>query len=187
MKCTPESLGGVINVYKEAGWTSFDVVAVIRRLFGTRRVGHCGTLDPFAEGVLPVFIGRATSLVRYTEGYDKSYRVVMAFGQATETQDGTGAVIGGRTPERDEIRRFEANDWAALRSAVAAVAGRQMQVPPMYSAVKIGGQPLYQYARRGETVDRPAREITVYRAALQAVHIVDGPAPVRATVEVRHL
>lgn len=184
MKCPPKALGGVINVYKEAGWTSFDVVALVRRLFGSRRVGHCGTLDPFAEGVLPVFIGRATSLVRYTGDYDKSYRVEVAFGQATETQDGTGAVIGGRTPDVAEIRQFEAGNWAALRSAVSAMTGRQLQVPPMYSAVKIGGQPLYKYARRGETIDRPAREIHVYRAELTAVRIVEGPAPIRATVEV---
>ena len=139
-----KQLSGIVIVYKEKGWTSFDVVAVLRRIFGLRRVGHSGTLDPFAEGVLPICLGRATAAVRYMEPYDKRYTVTVAFGQATETQDPTGAVIGGNTPTAAELARAQCSGWPELRAAVAALPGEHQQVPPMYSAVKIKGEPLYK-------------------------------------------
>ncbi|MGI6077043.1 MAG: tRNA pseudouridine(55) synthase TruB [Fastidiosipilaceae bacterium] len=178
------SMGGVLNINKAMSWTSFDVVAVVRKLVGVRRVGHCGTLDPFATGVLPVFIGRATGLVRYTENYDKRYRVTYAIGRETETEDLTGEVIGGRTPKDFEIAYLKSHDWAMLRQAVATMEGQQDQVPPMYSAVKVAGKRLYEYARRGETVERPIRRIEVYSANFVSAEVVPGPAPVRMTIDV---
>jgi tRNA pseudouridine55 synthase len=175
---------GIVNVYKEKGWTSFDVVAVMRRIFGLRRVGHCGTLDPFAEGVLPICLGRATSIVRYTEQYDKRYAVTIAFGQATDTQDLTGATIGGRTPSAEELDALAENDWRKLRDLVATLPGEHEQVPPMYSAVKVKGQPLYKYARRGETVERPARKIKIDHADIMAIHVTDGPTPLLVELDI---
>ena len=175
---------GIVNVYKEKDWTSFDVVAVMRRIFGLRRVGHCGTLDPFAEGVLPIFLGRATSAVRYTEDYDKRYTVSVAFGQATETQDLTGEVIGGRTPSEHELAELAENDWQVLRQHIAAFVGEQWQIPPMYSAVKIKGEPLYKYARRGEVVDRPPRRITVYHADVLDIRRTSGATPLVVDLDI---
>ncbi|HHX36531.1 MAG TPA: tRNA pseudouridine(55) synthase TruB [Clostridiaceae bacterium] len=180
----PASMGGVLNINKEANWTSFDVVSVVRRLLKIRRVGHCGTLDPFATGVLPIFVGRSTGLVRFTENYDKRYRVTYAIGRATETEDLTGATCGGRTPNSAEIAALQADDWAVLRRHVAALVGQQDQIPPMYSAVKVGGRKLYEYARKGETVLRPVRRIEVYEAKFVSAQVVRDAAPVRLTIDI---
>ncbi len=158
--------GGIINVFKPEGLTSFDVVARVRRMFGTRRVGHCGTLDPFARGVLPVCVGRATAAVRYMDGYDKRYRVDVAFGSQTDTQDRTGRVIRSDPPGAAERERLRATDFAALKEALKEFEGTITQIPPMYSAVKVNGMPLYRYARRGLEPERAAREVRVYSIVL---------------------
>lgn len=184
MKIPNDALGGIINIRKEKDWTSFDVVAVTRRLFGLRRVGHCGTLDPFAEGVLPVALARSTSAVRFMDGYDKRYTVTVAFGLATETEDLTGAPIGGRAPTAAELDQLMSDDHAALRALVAQLPGEHDQVPPMYSAVKVAGQPLYKYARRGEAVARPSRRIKIYAANFLGARVVDGDAPLQVDIDI---
>ena len=144
---------GILVADKPAGWTSFDVVAKLRRVLGTRRLGHSGTLDPMATGVLPVFCGGASKAVDLQLDHDKTYRAVLRLGCRTDTGDITGTVL-----ESAPVTAGEAELIAALPRFV----GPQMQTPPMYSAVKVNGQPLYKAARQGLTVERKARPIEVY-------------------------
>ncbi len=146
---------GILNLDKPEGWTSHDAVARLRRLLGERRIGHGGTLDPMATGVLPVFVGRATRAVEFLEAADKEYEAGLRLGIVTDTQDTTGTVLEERPVNVTED---------ALRAAVLGLAGERDQLPPMYSAVKVGGKALYAYARSGKTVERKSRRITVWRA-----------------------
>ncbi|HEX6674053.1 MAG TPA: tRNA pseudouridine(55) synthase TruB [Actinomycetes bacterium] len=163
-------IDGVLVCDKAAGMTSHDVVARVRRLAGQRRVGHGGTLDPPATGVLVVALGRATRLLRYLPMEPKRYLAVIAFGAETDTLDATGTVVATADAAVDD---------AALRRALAGFLGAQRQLPPMVSAVKVGGERLYAKARRGETVDREPREVTVH--ALELRELAAGERP-RATV-----
>lgn len=154
---------------KPVGLTSFQVVGKIRKLLGVKKVGHCGTLDPFASGVLPVCVGKATRVVRYMDGYDKSYRCTVNFGAFTDTQDREGKVIGGREPSFDEFERMKANDFADLRKLFSELDGEKEQMPPMYSAIKMAGKPLYEYARQGITLDRQVRKIRIYNSVVHGI------------------
>jgi tRNA pseudouridine55 synthase len=145
---------GLLNVKKAAGWTSHDVVAKLRTLLRGPRVGHAGTLDPAATGVLPVLIGRGTRIAEYLVDWDKEYRAVLRLGEATDTQDATGAVLS-RSPTDGLTQE-------AIRTIIERFRGRLTQVPPMYSAVKVGGVPLYKVARAGRTVEREPREVTIH-------------------------
>ena len=145
---------GVLIVNKEAGWTSHDVVAKVRGLLGGAKVGHAGTLDPAATGVLPLLIGRATRIAEYLVGWDKEYRAVLRLGETTDTQDATGTVL--QRVETDGVSS------ESLRATVARFVGPQKQLPPMYSAVKIAGRPLYKSARAGQTVERTERDIVIH-------------------------
>ena len=166
-RVTPVVPDGVLNVSKPAGWTSHDVVAKVRRLLDIRKVGHAGTLDPEAIGVLPVLLGKGTRLSAFLLNWDKEYEAVLRLGQETTTQDATGAIVRDRSVQglRQET----------IETAVAQFRGEQQQVPPMYSAVKIGGQPLYKAARAGKTLDRQARPITIYHLSL--IHISEPTRP----------
>ena len=144
---------GVLNIRKEAGWTSHDVVARLRRSLRGVKVGHAGTLDPAATGVLPVLVGRGTRIAEYLLDWDKEYRAVLRLGETTDTLDATGAVLDRRST-------VGLSDETIL-AAICRFKGRIQQVPPMYSAVKIGGVPLYQTAREGRVVDRVARVVTI--------------------------
>ena len=144
---------GILIVDKPMDWTSFDVVAKLRGVLGTRKLGHSGTLDPMATGVLPVFCGGASKAVDLQLDHDKAYRAVLRLGQRTDTGDITGTVL-----ETAPVTAGERELQAVLPQFV----GKQMQVPPMYSAVKVGGQPLYKLAREGKTVERKARPIEIY-------------------------
>jgi tRNA pseudouridine55 synthase len=152
---------GVLIVMKEVGWTSHDVVAKLRSLFGGIKVGHAGTLDPAATGVLPVLLGRATRVAEYLVEWDKEYRAVMRLGEATDTQDATGTVLTRVDPSQVQPE--------ALYQVVARFRGRQLQLPPMYSAVKIAGQPLYKAARAGQTIERQERSIDVHALDILAI------------------
>jgi tRNA pseudouridine55 synthase len=149
------SVTGLVVVDKEAGWTSHDVVARCRRLFGQRRVGHAGTLDPDATGVLLVGLGRATRLMRFLTALPKTYEAEIVLGTATSTLDAAGEVVGewdmsAVTPDQ-------------VAAAAKALTGPIEQIPPMVSAVKIGGRRLHELARQGIEIDRPPRPVTVYR------------------------
>ena len=156
------ALEGVLVVHKEAGWTSHDVVAKVRRLLGGSKVGHAGTLDPSATGVLPILVGRATRIAEYLINWDKEYRAVLRLGETTDTQDATGQVLNRVDP--CEVTED------VLQTVIARFRGVQQQLPPMYSAVKVGGQPLYKAARAGRTVDRVERSIAIHQLEIVAVH-----------------
>ncbi len=144
---------GIIIIDKPPSWTSQDVCAKLRGALHEKRVGHSGTLDPMATGVLPVFVGRATRAVSFAENDSKRYTAHVRFGVTTDTQDMTGTVIDARECDVTE---------AELSSVLPEFIGEIDQVPPMYSAVKIGGQKLYELARRGKDIERPARKINIY-------------------------
>jgi tRNA pseudouridine55 synthase len=155
------AVDGVLTVKKESGWTSHDVVAKIRHLLGGVKVGHAGTLDPAATGVLPVLIGRGTRIAEYLVEWDKEYRAVLRLGETTDTQDATGTVLARHptdlvTPE-------------AIHEVVGRFRGPIEQVPPMYSAVKVGGVPLYKSARAGKAIARDARTIVIHTLEVEAI------------------
>ena len=145
---------GIVNVSKPAGWTSHDVVVKIRGLLKGPKVGHAGTLDPAATGVLPILVGRGTRIAEYLLEWDKEYRAVLRLGQTTDTQDATGTVLATRV--------IDGLTEEKIRAAVAPFRGRITQVPPMYSAVKVAGTPLYKSARAGKTVERSSRTVEIH-------------------------
>ena len=147
-------LAGVLNVRKARGWTSHDVVAKVRRLAGQRRVGHAGTLDPLAEGVLPVLLGRATRLADFVGEGRKRYLAEVRLGVATTTDDAEGDVT--------EERPVPDLSVADVEQAAAAFRGTIQQVPPAYSAVKVAGRPAYAAARKGAALELAARPVTIY-------------------------
>ena len=146
-------MNGIVIVDKPQGWTSQDGTARLRRVFGTRRIGHGGTLDPMATGVLPVFVGRATRAVEFFEHAEKAYETVLRLGIATDTEDISGTVL----EERDVSSTQE-----TLEAVLERFRGEIYQVPPMYSALKINGQKLCDLARKGKTVERQSRPITIH-------------------------
>lgn len=145
-------MDGIINVYKEKGFTSHDVVAKMRGILRMKKIGHTGTLDPAAEGVLPVCLGKGTRLCDMLADRTKTYRTVMLLGQETDTQDTTGMVLAEQPVEVSEDE---------VREAVMSFLGPYMQVPPMYSALKVNGKKLYELARAGKEVERQARPVEI--------------------------
>ena len=148
---------GIIIIDKPAGWTSMDVCAKLRGILHEKRVGHAGTLDPMATGVLPVFVGQATKAVSFAENGRKVYEAVLLLGRVTDTQDTTGETLEERavTVTADDVR-----------AALPRFLGEIEQIPPMYSAIKVNGQKLYDLARQGKEVARKPRRITIYDLAL---------------------
>jgi len=150
-----DQVNGLVVVDKEAGWTSHDVVARCRRIFGQKRVGHAGTLDPDATGVLLVGLGRSTRLMRFLTALPKTYEAEVVLGTATSTLDASGELTG--------TWDMEGVSLAAVREAAATLTGEIEQIPPMVSAVKVDGRRLHALAREGIEVERKARPVTVYR------------------------
>ncbi len=150
---------GILIVDKLPDWTSQDVVAKLRGVFHEKRVGHGGTLDPMATGVLPVFFGRATRAAEFLEHAEKAYVADLLLGTVTDTQDTTGTVLERRLVDVNEQR---------LQEVLSAFCGPQQQIPPMYSAVKIGGKKLYEIARKGKEIERAPRNITIFDLKLLA-------------------
>jgi tRNA pseudouridine55 synthase len=167
-------MNGLLVIDKPAGMTSHDVVAACRRVLGERRVGHAGTLDPPATGVLVVGVGRATRLLRFVEDTQKEYRTDALFGVRTTTLDAEGDVVA----EADAFALTEERVRAVLPSFI----GEIDQVPPMVSAIKVGGEPLYRKARRGEEVERAPRRVRVEQLELES--FTPGPRA-RATLRIR--
>lgn len=163
---------GVLNLFKPSGPTSHDCVARVRRALGTRKVGHAGTLDPLARGVLVVGVGNGTRVLQFLQGLPKTYRARMVLGISTDSQDVTGTIVS------------EADASGVTREAVAdqlrARLGEQQQVPPMVSALKVEGRKLYELARRGETVEREPRPVTIHE-----IELLDFQPGVRAEAEFR--
>lgn len=146
-------MNGIILIDKPQGWTSHDVVGKLRGILHERRIGHSGTLDPLATGLLVVFIGRATRAVEFAEADRKEYIAGLSLGMSTDTQDITGSIISKETDIPDEPE---------VRIAIERFRGELEQIPPMYSAVKIGGKKLYELARKGESIERKPRHITIF-------------------------
>ena len=154
---------GIINVYKEKGYTSHDVVAKLRGIAGQKKIGHTGTLDPDAEGVLPVCLGKATKVCELLTDKDKTYRAVLFLGQTTDTQDASGTVL-----ETSDVSNL---NEAQVTEAVQSFAGEYAQIPPMYSALKVGGKKLYELAREGKTVERKARNVMIHSIKILRVDL----------------
>uniref|UniRef100_UPI0025F7DDFB tRNA pseudouridine(55) synthase TruB n=1 Tax=uncultured Oscillibacter sp. TaxID=876091 RepID=UPI0025F7DDFB len=148
---------GIVIIDKPADWTSMDVCAKLRGILGERRIGHGGTLDPMATGVLPVFVGQATRAVEFAENGEKEYLAGLRLGQVTDTEDTTGRVL-----ETFPVAVSAADVSAALES----FRGPIQQIPPMYSAIKVQGKKLYELARKGQQVERKPRSVTIYQLEL---------------------
>lgn len=153
---------GVINVYKEKGYTSHDVVAKLRRILQQKKIGHTGTLDPEAEGVLPVCLGAATRLCDMLTEKEKEYRAVLLLGTVTDTQDTQGKVLSvcSHVPQEEEVRK-----------AICSFEGEYQQIPPMYSALKVNGKKLYELAREGKTVERKARAVRIHHILIEEMNL----------------
>ena len=161
---------GILIIDKPGDWTSHDVVAKLRGLLHERRIGHAGTLDPMATGVLPVFVGRATRAVEFAAEREKEYLATLRLGTVTDTQDITGTILSTQpiTATRE-----------AVEEALAGFRGDIQQVPPMYSAIKREGKKLYELARRGQEVERTPRPITIHE-----LELLDQPSPTDFTLRV---
>ncbi|MGC6178292.1 tRNA pseudouridine(55) synthase TruB [Lacrimispora sp. 38-1] len=153
---------GIINVYKEKGFTSHDVVAKMRGILKQKKIGHTGTLDPDAEGVLPVCLGKATKLCDMLTDKTKTYEAVLLLGMETDTQDTTGTVLNSSPVEAGE---------EDVRTAVMSFLGHYDQVPPMYSALKVDGKKLYELARAGKEVERKARPVEIYEIHIEKMEL----------------
>lgn len=156
-------MDGVVLVNKEKGMTSFDVVSKIRKIFNTKKVGHCGTLDPNATGVLPIMIGQATKISKYLVEHDKEYVAKLKLGVKTDSADLEGNVI-----EKDDFT-LNVDDESRYVDIINKLIGRQNQIPPMYSAIKVAGKKLYEYARNGIEVERKPREIEIYSIDVEKI------------------
>ncbi|MGM9668170.1 MAG: tRNA pseudouridine(55) synthase TruB [Faecousia sp.] len=161
-------MDGIVIVDKPSGWTSQDVVARLRRVYQTRRIGHGGTLDPMATGVLPVFVGRATRAVEFFEHADKTYETTLRLGMTTDTEDVTGNPL---TQQPVSLTEGE------ILAVLPRFRGKIRQIPPMYSAIKVDGKKLYDLARAGKTVERAPREIEIF--SLELVSFAGNEAVLR--------
>ncbi len=157
-----DKMNGVINVYKEAGFTSHDVVAKLRGIAKQKKIGHTGTLDPDAEGVLPVCLGNATKLCGLLSEKEKTYKAVLLLGQTTDTQD-----ISGKVLSVSEVKAEE-NE---VQKTIESFLGDYAQIPPMYSALKVGGKKLYELAREGKEVERSARRVRILDITIEWIRL----------------
>lgn len=164
---------GFILVDKPEGWTSFKTDRFIGSLLGTRKVGHLGTLDPFATGLLPVFVGKGLKFLRFCEGFDKGYSCRCIFGARTDTMDKTGEFISEDYPSVDELARLVENDFEKVREAFRKVQASKEQLPPAFSAKKIDGKKAYELARKGEVPDLKPVPVTIYSLDITDIEKLD--------------
>ena len=157
-------MDGILNVLKPSGMTSFDVVSHLRGLLGIRKIGHAGTLDPLAVGVLPVCVGRATKAIEFMMDKDKVYRAELTLGITTDTQDSTGKVLSSC-----EVNCTDEQ----IDQAICSFKGKYMQIPPMFSALKVNGKRLYELAREGAQVERKQREVEIYSSRTLNINRTD--------------
>ena len=150
-----QNMNGIINLKKEAGMTSHDAVFKLRKILGTKKIGHGGTVDPDVVGVLPIAVGKATRMVEFMQDEGKVYEGEITLGYSTTTEDARGEVVS-ESPVLSPL------DEKVVDEAIASLTGPITQVPPMYSAVKVNGRKLYEYARAGQEVERPERQVTIY-------------------------
>ena len=156
-------INGIINIYKEKGYTSHDVVAKLRGILGQKKIGHTGTLDPDAEGVLPVCLGRATRLCDMLTEKNKIYEAVLLLGKTTDTQDITGRVL--------EERNTSSLTESYIKECIQGYIGEYEQLPPMYSALKVNGRKLYELAREGIEVERKKRLVQIFDITIDRIEL----------------
>ena len=162
---------GFILVDKPEGWTSFKTDRFVGKILGTRNVGHLGTLDPFATGLLPVFVGKGLKFLRFCEGFDKGYSCRCIFGARTDTMDKTGEFISEDYPSEEEIAELSAGGYEKIRQAFSKVQATREQLPPAYSAKKIDGKKAYELARKGEVPDLKPVPVTIYALDIRNIEI----------------
>ena len=151
-------MNGIFLINKEANWTSFDICAKVKRLFNTKKVGHSGTLDPFAEGLMIVCLGQATKIIPFLENYNKTYLATIKLGEETDTLDNTGNII-----DKKDVLNYSIEE---LKNVLNSFLGKSQQIPPMYSALKHDGVPLYSLAREGIEIERKPRNIEIFSIEL---------------------
>lgn len=151
-------MNGIFLINKEANWTSFDICAKVKRLFNTKKVGHSGTLDPFAEGLMIVCLGQATKIIPFLENYNKTYLATIKLGEETDTLDNTGNII-----DKKDVLNYSLEE---LKNVLNSFLGKSQQIPPMYSALKHDGVPLYSLAREGIEIERKPRDIEIFSIEL---------------------
>lgn len=151
-------MNGIFLINKEANWTSFDICAKIRRMFNTKKVGHSGTLDPFAEGLMIVCLGQATKIIPFLEHYNKTYLATIKLGEETDTLDNTGNII-----DKKDVLNYSLEE---IKNVLNSFLGKSQQIPPMYSALKHDGVPLYSLAREGIEIERKPRNIEIFSIEL---------------------
>lgn len=166
-------MDGIINVYKEQGFTSHDVVAKLRGILHMKKIGHTGTLDPDAVGVLPVCLGKGTKVCELITDWNKTYEAVMLLGTTTDTQDTSGSVLEVKEVDVDERKLVE---------VIASFEGEYDQIPPMYSALKVDGKKLYELAREGKVVERKARKVKIESIRINEMNLEDEQKTVTFTV-----
>ena len=157
-------MDGILIVNKEKGYTSHDVVGKLRKILGIKQIGHTGTLDPNATGVLPILIGKATKASQYLIEHDKRYIATLKLGERTNTLDGEGEIVEKQTIEESLL------DKNKIDAVLQTFLGKQEQIPPMYSAIKIKGKKLYEYAKQGKEIKREPRSIEIYEIKLKKVN-----------------
>ena len=157
-------MDGILIVNKEKGYTSHDVVGKLRKILGIKQIGHTGTLDPNATGVLPILIGKATKASQYLIEHDKRYIATLKLGERTNTLDGEGEIVEKQTIEESLL------DKNKIDAVLQTFLGKQEQIPPMYSAIKIKGKKLYEYAKQGKEIKREPRSIEIYEILLKKVN-----------------
>ena len=157
-------MDGILIVNKEKGYTSHDVVGKLRKILGIKQIGHTGTLDPNATGVLPILIGKATKASQYLIEHDKRYIATLKLGERTNTLDGEGEIVEKQTIEESLL------DKNKIEAVLQTFLGKQEQIPPMYSAIKIKGKKLYEYAKQGKEIKREPRSIEIYEILLKKVN-----------------
>ena len=165
---------GIILLDKKPGITSMASDNFIKKQLGTKKVGHSGTLDPFATGLLPIFTGKALKVMRYTDDYDKGYSCTCFFGKATDTMDTEGEAVGGRLPTEEELAQMRASDYSLIRDAVNEISKTTSQVPPKYSAKKIDGKKAYELARSGVEVQMKPHDIKIHSIDIKDIREEDG-------------
>ena len=151
-------MNGIFLINKEANWTSFDICAKVKRLFNTKKVGHSGTLDPFAEGLMIVCLGQATKIIPFLEHYNKTYLATIKLGEETDTLDNTGNII-----DKKDVLNYSLEE---IKNVLNSFLGKSQQIPPMYSALKHDGVPLYSLAREGIELERKPRDIEIFSIEL---------------------
>lgn len=174
---------GLILIDKKPGITSMNVDSCIKKMLGTKKVGHHGTLDPFATGLLPVYVGKGLKFVRYADDFDKTYRCVAVFGRSTDSMDKDGEVVSENIPGEEELERLEANGYKDVREAFARTALITEQIPPKFSAKKINGRKAYELARKGIEAELKPHKVRIYSLTVDEITRTEDSFKVVFTVD----